>query len=649
MTDKTTGIDWQCIRRSAWLFPALGLVGVLVLTLLRISGSSLAAYDTVLYGPNHHDSNLILGQPRTVRSDEWLVNTQLTLAQSNGDFQRRNPNMAGRLDMSLIPDVPYRDWSELFKPQNWSFFVMPIQQAFAWRWWIIGWALVVGCYGFVLTVLPKRRLLAALLGLSLFFAPFVQWWYQSITLLPVAYAFLIAALLVRSVRASGAARWWLSAALAYFATCFALVLYLPFLIASGLAVAAFFLGYYLQELSKLGWRRWLTKLVPVTVAVIASLGLIGLFIVTRSPAIRAVENTVYPGHRTAASGGYSPAHLFSGYLARNLENNARASTYPINQSEASDFFELWPFLLIPSLILAWRRWRKHHTVAWDLLATNGLCLVFAARLFLPLPTIVTKLLFLSTIPHNRLLIGLGVLGIFQLVLLIKHLNQERLPWGTAGLFALITLVVSIVAGLALRHTYPGFVPRRLEILALSLFVSTIVYAFLKNYAVLGASLLLLLAVLSTAHVNPLYRGLEPVVGSRIDQALKQEQAASPGGWVELGGLYFINLPVANGLPSYSLTMVYPQLNLWHRLDPSGHSSNVYNRYAFVLFTTAPQPTRFELVQADVISVHYDPCDSAFKGLVRHVLATAPVASPCLNLDRTVLYPATTFYLYRVKS
>jgi hypothetical protein len=160
------------LRRGAWLFPVVLLVIVLILALFRVSGSSVGYYNQ-LFGTGH-DANLLYGQPRAVRSDEWLVTTPMTVAQWRSGFSSTNEKIGDGVDMAAIFDVPYRDWSALFRPQNLSFFVLPLENAFAFKWWLLGGALAAAVYFLTLTLLPGRKVLAALLGLGLLLSPFVH-------------------------------------------------------------------------------------------------------------------------------------------------------------------------------------------------------------------------------------------------------------------------------------------------------------------------------------------------------------------------------------------------------------------------------------------------------------------------------------------
>jgi hypothetical protein len=92
--------------RSIWLFPAAATFILVALTIMQISGSSMGIYHTLFYG-NSKDSSLLANEPQGIRSDEWLLNTQMTVAQKNNNFKRINSNIGNGEDLSVLVDAPY--------------------------------------------------------------------------------------------------------------------------------------------------------------------------------------------------------------------------------------------------------------------------------------------------------------------------------------------------------------------------------------------------------------------------------------------------------------------------------------------------------------------------------------------------------------
>jgi hypothetical protein len=103
-----------------WLFPAILTLILIILSALQINGSSIGFYHEFFYG-NAKDPALIAGKPQSIRSDEWIVNTQKTIAQKNDNYKGINTNVGNGEDETLIYDAPTKDWSTIFKPHNIGF------------------------------------------------------------------------------------------------------------------------------------------------------------------------------------------------------------------------------------------------------------------------------------------------------------------------------------------------------------------------------------------------------------------------------------------------------------------------------------------------------------------------------------------------
>lgn len=640
---------------SVWLFPVILLVIASLLATFRISGSSVGMYDRLAYGADHHDPHLLAGHPEQIRGDEWFTNTPLTVSQWREGFPKRNPDIGLGSDMSAVIDVPYKDWSIIFRPQNLAFFILPLEVAFAFKWWLIGFGLAISAYFFSLRILRDRRLVAALLGLTLLCSPFVQWWYQSITTLPLMLAFLILLTYDHLLTARSRARWWLAGALAYLLVCFALVLYTPFQVAAAFATGCAAVGLTIARGNSFTRRDWGRFVLLVGGAVVLAGGIVALFVATRLDAIKAILNSVYPGHRVVASGGFEKIQLLSGFLNYPLQSVEHAAQFATgnhgNQSEASNFIVLWPALLVPSVVLLTKRHRKRPAWFWPLLSVNLGLLVLCLQVFGPMPGFVSKLFLLNRTQHVRLLMGFGLLGVFQLLFFWAFAEKgitRRWSIAVAG----SALLLFLAEALRIHQHYPGFVGRKVIILA-TLAIAIATYAALRRRMVVTLGILLALSVVSTYRIHPLYVGLSPLTQSPLAQALTAKTASGDQShWVLVsngtqGGEFFNNSLVAAGLPAYSATYPYPQLDTWKPFDPTGVNQNAYNRYAQVLFNIDAKAPVFR-VAGDSFHVGYEPCLPVFKDRIQHVVSEQPLNDSCLVPADSVAYPKLTFYFYDVR-
>ncbi len=648
------------LHKSVWLFPAICGLLLLVLTSLQVSGSSVGVYHSYFYG-NSKDPSLLLNTPRPIRSDEWLTNTQMTIAQKNDGFARVNHNIGDGQDMAITLDVPYKDWSTVFKPQNWAFFVMPLGYALAFKWWLMAFLLVTASYFFVLFLLPGKRLFAALFSVALLFSPFVQWWYQFITLGSIYYSLfmmLAFAYLLRAKKRSH--ELLLGAAFAYLLISFVLILYPPFQIACGLVAGAFMLGYFLEKLPKLKRPELLVKLGVLAAAVIIAGAAVLVFVHANSTAISATRNSAYPGHRTVLNGGFDATRLFSSNLAFLFQFTGKAVSYYFptrgipNQSEASNFLYLMPFLFPPGLFLIYKGFKRPKRVDWPLLVTSLLFIIFMMRLFVMHFDSVFKLLLLDNVPHNRLVIGTGFLGIVYTVLLVRNMARlKRMPFMRyqTALYALAVYAAQIILGFRISERAPGFI-NHMEIAVLAVPFAVIVYLLLECRFSLAAAGLLLFSVFCSGGVNPLYRGLSVLTETPLSQKIQDAGKTGNGRWVTESTM-LENYAIMNGVRSLSGTYTYPQLQLWK--DIPAANPNDYNRYAHVDFSVdhnpdTDVPASLTLRGGDNFLVTAEPCGEYLKSRDVHFLLTQNTLSSresCARLIDTVKYPTQVFYIYRL--
>lgn len=647
---------------GVWGFPLLLLLTLIILTALRINGSSVGMYHSFVYGSSQQDPALLEGQPRPIRSDEWGVNTPAIVSQAKEGYPVVNQTVGHGQDMSVTFDVPTKELGSLFKPQNWAFFVLPLEYAFAFKWWLLGVILMLACYAFFLTFLPRQYLLSALISVALFLSPFIQWWYQSITILPLAYGLLIAALVIRYYNYQGRIsrrQIALLSAIGYITTCFAITLYVPFVVPVGLGLTALLGGHLLNK-----WRagsattkQLILRQSWLLVGVVLIVGLIaGLYLHSHSTAIEAIGNTVYPGDRTQASGGLPVSQFLGGYYNIYLQDDNRASHIDFNQSEASNFIYLSLFLIPCLVFLLVKRRSLELSFDWRIVGLLLVATAFLVRLFVPFSEIIFDALQLNRIPHNRLLIGFGFINLCLLAISLQHITKQkllpsRLRWVSVSLAAIVTLSV----GLSLKLQHNGYLESILAVVVISATLSTTTWLLVNKRLIAGALLLACFSFLSVAHVNPLYRGLGMLTHSSLVDTMRSLDDNKTKWVVGDYAASFESLPSASGVTSLSGVYAYPQLDVWRPIAADPASEAVYNRYAHVFFTvgTLQQPALgkgayFDPPALDAFRVHADPCSEFLQAEnVRYLLATQETASPCLALTKKITYPKQTFYIYSV--
>ncbi len=647
--------------RSVWFFPALVLLLFVCLVIGGINGSSMGIYNAIFNG-KHHDSELISGHPRSIRSDEWNVTTQMIFGQAAENYPDTNRNIGNGQDMNIILDVPTHDWTQLFRPQNWAFFVLPIDQAFAYRWWFSSVALVLAVYFFTLHFLPKRRLFAALLAISVLFSGFTQWWYINTTLVCIAYPLLIMLGCFRLLKATSVKeKALLSIAVGYTAVAFAILAYPPFQIPVVLATVALLIGYvctyHLHEFKRKCIELW-PFLVGLGVVIAVCLG---VYLSQRQPALHAINNSAYPGHRVVTSGGYSISHLLSGGLARQFQDDAKAAHYSnpaaaaFNQSESSTFLFLFFFLAVPLLYLLWKdRSFAKKPAPWLLISLAVITLVFLGWLFVPHLELLGAITKLNLVPLNRVIIGLGLVNIVAVVYFVDLYGKSKhtVPVRISVLISSLSFVLLALLHVHIAHATAGFIGMPTAV-ALALPIPVVVYLILRRKYEWAMLLLAAFTIASSYSVNPLYKGTAVIRQSSLVKAIASYP--NDGRWA-VEDVSVENFPVVAGKPSIAGVFAYPQVALWHSID-NGKQEDKYNRYAHTSFnfdrdTSTTIPTGFADTGADQLVVKTELCSAFMKeSKVKYVVSTGkmnPADQTCITRVQQIKTPAVTYNIYTLK-
>lgn len=659
---------FQRLIRSVWLFPLILAIILISLTALRISGTSIGHYHALMFGAEAKDPALITGDPRAIRSDEWGVNTPLSVSQAEEGFPSVNRTTGNGQDVTISFDVPYKDWSTAFKPQNWAYFILPLEQAFAFKWWMLSATLLLACYFFCLTLLPGNRLIATLLSIGLYLSPFLHWWYQSGSFLSLAYVLFIAGLSIRIIRDKKTPEPGKKlavmpqalrlAALAYALTCFAFIAYVPFIVPLALVTACLLTGYVVNILAiSKAKRPIVNRVMLIAIPAIVSGILFLTFLQSHSHVISALSQSVYPGDRTEPSGGYNLSQLMGGFYNVQLQSTGSAVNLPTNQSESASFILLFPFFVPLFVYLLGRRRHLKLRIDLRIIALLAICLLFLARLFVPATEILFNALQISRIPHNRLIIGFGLLNIVLTIISIRHIAAfpRALPaWLRNGSAALAFGTV-LVAGLALKFDYQGYLESLPQIILVSLIIAGIVWLLLGKRFATGLLVLVIFSLLSVARINPLYQGLSVLTNSKLVASIDRLDDDQSKWVVGDYGAAFESLPAASGAISLSGVYAYPQLEIWQGIGADPDTRAVYNRYAHVFFTVGElrQPDQnqgayFDPPALDAFRVHAGACSDFLRiQNVRFVILTVPSENRCLELVDKVSYPKITFYIYEI--
>lgn len=637
------------LRTQIWAGTVCYLALFAVLVTFAISGTSSGiGYGALFSG---HDPQAIIGSPRAVRSDEYLVATPLVISQVQLGLPRISHLFPGGMDMSILWDLPYHEWSIVLRPQSWGFFFLPLDNAFSFKWWLPVMAMGAVTY-YLLCTLWRRPVAALAVSLAFFLSPFFQWWIGAGTFWPPTFGLLIVLVTIWLLRTPCTwARWALGAAAAYFAAVAAVTLYPAYLVPCVLAGAACSLGWLCSGPSELRWASRLRRTAPLLAAAVASGAAVVVYLATRSAAVKAITSTVYPGARswsTGQSGLFPWQAMYAGVFGQGLDATHLAAFAP-NASEGSSFLLVGLYLLPSALWLVFSRWRRAREIDWAIVSALGCLAVFMAFIYLPGWDLLARILLLDKTTTPRIVIGLGVLSLLLLGLVVHRLlalPNRPARWPAAAGVALVGLN-HLVALSFLRAHAPAVLAAAgwWPLLVAALALATALFALGRTTA--PALLLLGVSIALCGWVNPVYRGVLDLRTSDVGQAVLNTDAREPGAWVTTGDTTTVALLRETAVTSYSGTQGWPPEQMWRDLNPDGSEQAIWDRYAHVLWTAKPTSPPLTLPYPDTVSVALDTCGDFAQHHLDYVLTQTPLDQSCVRLIGQIPHKSATYRIYQV--
>ena len=655
MSRSTNFIRTKGLIQSLW-FPVVVLLAVLMLSALEISGSSIALYETSS-GKSDSSSGVLIGQPRPVRSDEWLVRAPWFLNQVKNGSPSFGSSGIGQHDLGVSGDIPVWSLDVLVKPHQVTSFIFSPAKAFAAEWWIWHGLMICGMYTFI-HVLTKRPGIAVAISLLLVTSPSTQWWSAPGTFTTIGYGTLAAAFFLKSLERTSKSKCFVSLALAgWFSACFVSTLYLPWIITTTLILGTICLTRItIQVLSaerrKTEARRILSLL---GVALVFSGLLIGIYVQRHADALARLNETVYPGSRSSESGGgLNLATVFGAPLDYYSWSPQTVSVNGTNQSENSGgIIYLMPVAVAIGSFLLLRKQLVFQRSVKELLATVASGFLLLSWAVLPVPTSFGKFFLLDRVPPTRILPALTFVSLIALAqyLTLSLKSKRRSESVAIASSALFFLGISAFA--ANQYQVENARPEIWNALILIGVVSFGIWLALWKYLRIGLCLLVIFGSFQFLNTNPLQKGLSPLLDNPLAVQVNdiQKTFSEEAGWMAVGtDIYVRGTIEATGVSLVSAVSRYPDYEAWRVLDPTLKYEDAWNRYGHIFVSVGEKGADPIILspQGDVIQIILDPCDERLRRINVDVLVTQNFElDGCGNLINSIVWGERTIRFYSV--
>lgn len=626
----------------AFLFAKRWLVAggiLLFLVCNRYHGDSLGLYDNYIQtGLGSNYVQPVLGVPRAIRSDEWVVDAGSRLSSRYSDLtQKYNSVLRGTDTLKAPTGGIYLGYATLgARPFQFAWAILDTEYAYSFCWYApIILAFMVTLELFLILSRGKKWLSVAgaflVIGSS-----FYMWWSFPAMLLGANGALVCAYYFVYAKSWRKKILFALGTALA--AANFALTLYPAWQVPLGYVVLALLVGLIYENWEQIKkMKKWDYVIMGCALFFMASL-LVSYFMgITEYTS--SIMHTVYPGKRLEAGGGG----------LRKLFYYFQAPLYAYkdigNPSEAGVFFSLFP---IPT-IMAGYLWIKSKKKDW---LTGGLLLVtavFVLYAVVPFPSFFANITFLKYVTNVRLLDIIGLLQIFFIVMILARFEEvKRMPKAVGAMLGVGT---GIGAYAVCNQDFPSYCNMLYSIFMLAL-ISWCAYCLLCENAKKTRSCFIaatiFVSIITSIYIRPISRGLDSIYSKPVAKAIEEIVAKDKQAKWITEGIIESSFLIMCGAPTINSVNMYPNLELWEKLDENHLYEDVYNRYAHVHTTFTQEATSFELLQVDLMNMNLSYQDFQ-KAEIAYVFSLKPLEQ-IENAYETfdLIYEEGNAYIYQVR-
>ena len=622
-------------RKRYWIATII----LILCTIFQISGSSIGCWEKVL-GYNT-DKGILAGTSRSIRSDEWAVFTPMALGQTANGFKYMNNNLRGGYptDMFIIYGQPVKDISMIFRLTQIGYLLFGAGAGLAFYWCFRFIALFMASFEFLMLITKKDKRLSLVGAIVILLSPTIQWWYSTNCLIEMIVSAEVGLVLFDKFfkEENFKLRILYIAIIFVCIGTYALTFYPAWMVPVAYIFLPFLIWIIIENRKNIKFTK--SDIISFVVIALIFAGLMGRILSKSWDTIVTTLNTAYPGKRVLLEKGSPVAYV--GFIVNSLLTIVTSFDNPCDMSVMMDF---WPIALILLAIYVLKEKKK------DILVTLSLIfvLILNAYYLFSAPEWLAKISLLSRSWYGRIYQVFGLLNIFILFRILSNTEFKfKKLWAI-----IISVFVSGICVLGAKYYYSAKISL---VMAGALFaVFTLIFYSILRYTEnrkMFTWVIVIFMIVIGGLVNPVRSGINLVKDDPLLNAIEKINSEEEGLWslIEIG-LPEINLPNVAGAKTLNSTSVYPNLELWKKIDKENKYEDIYNRYAHIFITLVPneEETKFELLAPDVIRIFIRYDDLKVLGvnyLVRGAKLPKMEKTDQINLEEK--YKDENYIIYKV--
>lgn len=545
----------------------------------------------------YRTDDTIIGSPRPIRSDEWLVQTPFYLSQvkTGNHFTNKSYQVTGQ-NMMLAYNVSSWHISTIGKPFNWGFLFLGASRGLSWYWSFKIIAMLLLAYEFAMILTSRRKLLSAVSSFWITFTPTVQWWFMQHLGDVVFFSLLIMVSIYHYFNSEKKVFKILMAINLIIALIgFPLIIYPAFQVPFAYIILLFTVIQFFKALRNK--KVTLFDVIVITLTLFVSLTIDALTIYQSWDAISATLHTVYPGKRISVGGEYT---------WKNLSDFLFNIVLPFKVPQVSNQVELsssFNFLLYILLILPFVIKRKdiNKNIFGIVLVVYSLMLMLYS--IVGIPTVLSKLTLFSYVPFSRSWQSMSVIAVFASIWFISFiwdkLERVKLTKILPSLF--IVTILYLYRGLT-DDIYKNYLGRFTSVILIVIMLIAFICILYRKKRVFYPIMLVIITV-SGLTVNPLTHGIAAIENKLLSHEVESIVGKNPNAiWMsDSTNLYhFVQM---FGAKSIDGVRFYPDRQLMSKIDKQNQYEDVWNRYAHLKYSLTNENTSMTTPVPDNVNIN----------------------------------------------
>ena len=631
------------------------IAGVLfiIAVIFEYSGSSIGVYNDILQGEARSTYfEPVLGKYRSIRSDEWVVNTPIFVSQAldaNNRFAYYNNNLRGTMtDMFSVVAPAVLDILTLARPFNVGFLLFGASRGLAVLWagkWI---CLVLVAYEFFLLITDKKKVISACGMLLVVFSAATQWWNMTDVLMWGMLALILADKYLRTDKIKY--KFIYAFGIFISAISYVFIMYPAWQVPFIYIYIAVFISLCIKNRKVYKIQK---KDILIILAVILAIGAIGVrYLYKSSDALNATMNTDYPGMRFEI-GGNGIGILFS-YIYSFLFPYCSVN----NPCELAGMISFYPIPMILAIIYLIRNKdrKKHFGFFIPLLI---LSVVFSIFSLFKTNELFAKITLLYITTGSRLTVPLGFIQVLLLVYLLSITNKETILIKKDDIAKILAIVLSVIFMSIALKTAPANLLGSLKSYCCGLILVIFLYLILTMNNPKNKKILLIglagMAIMTGITVNPIQKGISVLTDKPVAKEVQKivNEDSENNLWITDNTIFYMpNYLLASGAKVLNSTNIYPNFDLFKTVLGTENAENesikkIYNRYAHITMEITKDQNKVELLYEDSIKLYLTPEKVKELG-IKYIVSTRDVREfDTENVDFEQIYNEQGVSIYKV--